>query len=375
MFEASAGGSTLRECEAKPFVNTVLGPVAPSELGIVLPHEHLLVDTTCYYQPAAEASARALGEGPVDITKLGRLRRNLFLVRDNLVLDDVDLAIEEAQEFRKLGGGTIVDLTLPDIGRDPVALQAISRMTGLHVVMGCGHYVHHAHPQDLDRETIDSVAQRLIGELTDGVGDGRVRPGIIGEIGTWDPLHPNEEKVLRAAARAQIETGIAITIHVHIAARKGGDVLTVLEDEGADLARVVMGHLDIPFGHLDTSFAEVLDYHRSLADRGCYIEYDTCGAEVFAPGSPQTPPFWTALDLTRARAIAQLVEDGYGDRLLVSHDVFTKTQLMRYGGFGYAHILRDFQHRLGEVGVSEEAITQLLVDNPQRMLTPVDPGG
>src|SRR5829696_8896247 len=219
---------------AEPLVNTVLGPVAPSDLGMVLPHEHLLVDTTCYYQPAEAASARALGEGHVEMANLGRLRRNLFLVRDNLVLDDVELAIEEAQEFRKLGGGTIVDLSLPDIGRDPVALQAISRMTGLHVIMGCGHYVHHAHPQALHDETVESIAERLIGELTDGVGEGRVRPGIIGEIGTWDPLHPNEEKVLRAAARAQRKTGIAITIHVHIAARKGADVVRVLADEGAD---------------------------------------------------------------------------------------------------------------------------------------------
>jgi phosphotriesterase-related protein len=357
----------------EPSVNTVLGPVPPAELGVVLPHEHLMIDTTCYYQPPSEASARALGEGRVEITNLGRLRRNLYAVRDNLILDDVDLAIDEVQEFRKRGGGTIVDLTLPDIGRDPIALQAISRITGLHVIMGCGHYVHHAHPEGLDDDTVESVAERLIGELTEGVGDGRVRPGIIGEIGTWDPLHPNEEKVLRAAARAQRKTGIAVTIHVHIAARKGGDVLVVLKDEGADLSRVVMGHLDIPFGHLDTNFEEVLDYHRSLADRGCYIEYDTCGAEVFAPRSPVTPPFWTALDLTRAQAIAQLVDGGYGDRLLVSHDVFTKTQLLRYGGFGYAHILRDFQYRLAEVGVSEKAIRQLLIENPRRMLTPVEP--
>jgi phosphotriesterase-related protein len=112
----------------------------------------------------------------------------------------------------------------------------------------------------------------------------------------------------------------------------------------------------------------VLDYHRSLATRGCFIEYDTCGAEVFAPASPVTPPFWTALDLTRARAIARLFEEGYGDRLLVSHDVFTKSQLLRYGGFGYGHILRDFQHRLREVGLGDAEVRQLIVDNPRRWL-------
>jgi phosphotriesterase-related protein len=351
-------------------VTTVLGPVPADQLGVVLPHEHLVVDTTCYYQPPQDAVSRQVAEGPVEITKLGLLRRNLLALRDNLVLTDLETAVSEAEDFRELGGRTIVELTLPDIGRDPNALQAISRRTGLHVVMGCGHYIHLAHPRALDEEPVESVAERLLDELTNGVGGTGARPGIIGEIGTWHPLHPNEEKVLRAAARAQKETGLALTVHVHIAARRGHDILGILDEEEVDLSRVVLGHLDIAFGHLDSDYDEVLEYHRSLAKRGCYIEYDTVGAEVFAPASPVTPPFWTALDLTRARAIARLFGDGLGDRLLVSHDVFTKSQLVRYGGFGYGHILRDFQHRLREVGLADAEITQLLETNPQRMLTP-----
>lgn len=352
-------------------VMTVLGPVAASELGVVLPHEHLLIDTTvCYWQEPAETSEQPLEDGPVEITKLGLLRRNLFALRDNLVLSDVDLAVAELAEFRKLGGGTIVDVTLADIGRDPVALQTIARASGVHVVMGCGHYIHLAHPESLDEEPLEAIAERLTRELTEGVGDTGVRPGIIGEIGTWHPLQPREEKVLRAAGRAQKATGVALTIHLHVAARKGHDVLTILEDEGVDLARVVLGHVDIAFGHLDADLAEVLEYHRSLAVRGAFIEYDTCGAEVFAPGGGDVPPFWTALDLTRARAIAQLFDEGLGDHILVSHDVFTKTQLLRFGGFGYGHVLRDFQHRLREVGLGDAEVTRLLQDNPQRMLTP-----
>jgi phosphotriesterase-related protein len=351
-------------------VTTVLGPVPGDQLGVVLPHEHLVVDTTCYYRPPQDEQSRELADGPVEITKLGLLRRNLFALRDNLVLTDLETAVSEADEFRELGGGTIVDLTLPEIGRDPGALQAISRRTGLHVVMGCGHYIHLAHPRGLDHEPVESIADRLLDELANGVGGTGVRPGIIGEIGTWHPLHPNEEKVLRAAARAQMHTGLALTVHVHIAARRGHDILTILDEEGVDPSRVVLGHLDIAFGHLDTDEDEVLEYHRSLAKRGCYVEYDTVGAEVFAPASPVTPPFWTALDLTRARAIARLFDDGLGDRLLVSHDVFTKSQLVRYGGFGYGHILRDFQHRLREVGLTDAEIAQLLETNPQRMLTP-----
>jgi phosphotriesterase-related protein len=349
---------------------TVLGPVPASDLGHILPHEHLLIDGRCYYTPPAEANRRAIAESPVDITKLGLLRRNLFALRDNLDLSDIDQVCEEALEFCNLGGRTIVELTLPDVGRDPIGLQTISRRTGLHIVMGCGHYIHPVHPRCVDEETVEEVTKRLICEINNGVKGSGVRPGIIGEIGTWDPLHPNEEKVLRAAAHAQKATGLALTIHLHIAARKGADILTILDQEGVDLSRVVLGHLDIAFGHLNTDFENVIEYHTSLAASGCYIEYDTCGTEVFSPKTEATPPFWTALDLTRARGIARLVEQGFGDQILISHDIFTKSQLIRYGGFGYGHILRDFQYRLLEVGLSEGEVRKLLVDNPRRMLTP-----
>jgi phosphotriesterase-related protein len=152
-------------------VTTVLGPVAADDLGIVLPHEHLVVNTSVYYQAPADEAARELAESPVEITKLGLLRRNLFALRDNLVLTDLELAVSEADEFRRLGGGTIVDLTLPDVGRDPRALQAVSRRTGLNVVMGCGHYVHLAHPPSLRDEPVESIAERLLDELWNGAGD------------------------------------------------------------------------------------------------------------------------------------------------------------------------------------------------------------
>jgi predicted metal-dependent phosphotriesterase family hydrolase len=146
-------------------VTTVLGPVPGDQLGVVLPHEHLVADTTCYYRPPQDEQSRELADAPVEITKLGLLRRNLFALRDNLVLTDLETAVSEADEFRELGGGTIVDLTLPEIGRDPGALQAISRRTGLHVVMGCGHYIHLAHPRGLDHEPVESIADRLLDEL------------------------------------------------------------------------------------------------------------------------------------------------------------------------------------------------------------------
>ncbi len=353
-----------------PDVMTVLGPISVEDLGVTLTHEHLLIDVTCYWQPPTEATLRAYAEAPVEIRNLGLIRRNPLLSRDNCRLTDLDLAIQEASEFRKLGGRTIVDVTLPDIGRDPVALQIVSRMTGLNIIAGCGHYIHLAHPSAVESESVEMIADRLLEELTEGIGDSGVRAGIIGEIGTSDPLHPREEKVLRAAARAQQATGVAITLHVNPATRKGHEVLEILESEGANPSRVVMGHLDVALGHLDIEFDEVVAYHRSLAERGCYIEYDTFGNDMYVPRSSYFPAFGCPSDRERVKGIARLVDGGFERQILVSQDVCLKHHLVNYGGFGYGHILRNIVQMFRDVGLGDSEIHEFLVGNPQRMLVP-----
>ncbi len=351
-------------------VVTVLGPVSADELGLTLTHEHLFIDLICYWRPPTEATLLAYADAPVEMGNLGQIRRNPLLNRDNLRLTDLDLAIQEVMEFRKLGGATIVDVTPADIGRDPLALQIVSRITGLNIVAGCGHYVHVAHPSALGDESAEAIAERLVKELTEGIGDTGVRPGIIGEIGTSDPLHPNEEKILRAAARAQQVTGVAITVHLHPSSRKAHEILDILESEGADLSRVVMGHLDVALGHLDIEFAEAIDYHRSLAERGCYIEFDTCGVDMYVQKSKYHRAFACPSDRERAKAIARLADAGFLPQILLSQDVCFKHSLVRYGGFGYGHILRNFVQSLRDFSLGDREIHQLLVENPRRMLVP-----
>ena len=349
-------------------VMTVLGPVSPEELGPTVTHEHLLVDLSCYWQPPDDPDHRALAEAPFEMSMIGTVKRDPFFSLDNNTLDDVTAATEEASEFKNLGGGTIVDVTPADIGRDPLALRTIARSTGLNIVAGTGHYVHIAHPPGLGDEPTGKIAERMIIELTEGIDGTGIRAGVIGEIGTSHPLHPREEKVLRAAARAQQGTGYPISVHVAPSARQGHDVLDILENEGTDLGRVVMGHLDLTLGHLDAEFDEIVGYHSSLGERGCYVQYDTCGVELYVPSGGLGPPFWLPSDLTRLKAIARLLEAGHGDRLLLSQDVCTKKDLVRYGGFGYGHILRYFVHNLEEIGVVRSESDRMLIDNPKRML-------
>src|SRR5262245_29724137 len=181
--------------DAAPTINSVLGPIPATELGVTLVHEHLLVNLSA--QQAAvprETQLRALADAEVKLSNLYLVRRAPMLVRDNVLVLDIDVAVAEAQQFRDLGGVTVVDVTISDIGRDPAALQVIARRTGLNVITACGHYTHLTHPPEIEETTVESLAERYIDEITNGIGRTRIKPGVIGEIGTSDPIHPREEK-------------------------------------------------------------------------------------------------------------------------------------------------------------------------------------
>lgn len=349
-------------------IMTVLGPIPAEQAGPTLPHEHLLIDITCYWQQPAEMTMRRFAHEPVQLSNLGMIRRNPLANLDNCQLDDLDLAINEIGAFAALGGTTIVEVTPPDIGRDLPALQIAARQSGLNIVAGCGHYVHLAHPPSLAEEPVEAVAERLVTELQEGTGTTKVRPGIIGELGTSDPIRPDEEKVLRAAAIAQQQTGVAITTHLHPASRTGHEVFRILDDAGADPTRIVFGHVDFALGHLDMTVGEAVKYHSSLADYGSYIQYDGVGNEAYFEGAGYGESFWCPSDRVRAEAVKRLIDLGYGDRILLSHDVCHKYHLLRYGGFGYGHILRTFVKNLRDFGLEDAVIQRIIVENPRRML-------
>lgn len=341
-----------------PDVATVLGPLPVSGLGATLPHEHLFCDLTCWWRPASRPEDAALADAPVSAETAPALRNDPLLSRDNLRLDEVDVVIEEVARFVSAGGATIIDVTPVELGRDPTRMAEISRRARVNVVAGCGHYVHAVQDPKVEAESAEEIAERLVGELTEGIGGTGIRAGIIGEIGTSDPLHPQEAKVLRAAARAHAATGAPITLHLHPAGRNGREILTLLHDEGADLAYVVAGHLD-------ASIDEDVGYHRSLLATGCFVEYDSCGTQwSYGSLGYGFPP-----DIDRAAAVRTLFAQGHGDRLLVSHDIGKKTMLSRWGGPGYAHVLTCFSRVLRDAGLGDDEIQQLTVRNPQALFS------
>jgi phosphotriesterase-related protein len=336
-------------------VQTVLGPVPADHLGVTLIHEHLLVDASPWFREPEEASKRAVAHDPVRMEILGALRNDPFLCLDNCRLLDEEAAIEEVSGFQRAGGCTVVDPTCRGIGRDPKALQRISRATGLHVVMGSGYYLEPSHPEHVKRMSVEAVAEEIGRDVEEGVAG--VKAGIIGEIGISKDFTPEEEKVLRGAARAQARTGVSLEVHLPGWERHGHRVLDAVAEEGANLARIFLCHMN-PSG-------EDLEYQSALAERGAWLEYDMIGMDFYyADQEAQSPS-----DEENARAIGRLRDAGFLRRVLLSQDVFVKIQLVRYGGTGYAHILENFVPRLRRHGFAAEEVEQLLVNNPKAALS------
>jgi phosphotriesterase-related protein len=296
-------------------VQTVLGPVPVALLGITLPHEHLVIDQR---------------QGPA-----GRLA-------------DLDDQAEEVARFQAAGGGCIVDVTPPELGRSPAALAELSRRTGVHVVMGTGHFTEAYLDPLTATASEDELAADMVREIEEGL-DG-VRCGVIGEIGLSWPHAAVEERVLRAAAQAAAATGCAVSIHPGRDRCSPARALEVVASAGGDVRRVVIGHMERTL----TASQEL----RALAEAGCYLELDLFGHE-----SPPMPA-----DEVRVERILELVAAGHAERVLVSQDIAAPADLRRNGGPGYAHVLESVVAALRAHGATDELIDMLLVQNPARML-------
>jgi predicted metal-dependent phosphotriesterase family hydrolase len=309
-----------------PHIMTVQGPVDPSTLGFILPHEH----TQC----------------------------TLWHIQDRWdyweLTPDEPVILQELAWFKEAGGTALVDLTLPGIGRDPAWLLRISELSRLPIIMGGGWYRTAYYPPEalIDKRSVHSLADELVHDATVGVGETGIRIGILGEIGTDKPwVTPAEERVFRAVARCSRRTGLAISTHA-VLSDVGAAQLTILEEEGVDPGRVVIGHAD--------SYP-VLDHYLSLINRGTSVEFDFLGMS-FTPMEQYGEA--KIIDL-----LLELLHRGHADRVLLSHDVCHNSQLRHFEGNGYTYLSSTFLPRLRERGVSEAEIEQLTVTNPRRVLS------
>jgi len=340
-----------------PQVMTVRGPIPVEAMGITLMHEHIMDDGAAVWFQPPEKSAWHLVDAKVDRSLYEQLRVNPYACRDNCFMLDVDIAIAEVSVFRDLGGCTITDVSCKGIGPFPEKLRAVSEATGVNIVMVTGFYYESSHPPRVRHMSIDQLADEMIADLTEGVNGTGIRAGILGEIGVSPAMTTEEIRCLRAATRASVQTRTPLTLHQPSFERLANRILDIIEAEGGDLTHTVVGHMCAS----GADFA----YQTSLLERGAYVQYDLIGSDLYYPSLGCGQP----TDEENAIHIKRLIDAGFVDQLLLSHDIFIKIGLQHYGGRGYGHIPTSFVPRLRAMGVTEDQIETLLVKNPQRVFT------
>ena len=340
-------------------IMTVTGPIDTTALGITLAHEHLFLDLRNQWVVPADPEERRLAEQKVGPENLAKLRQNPFLLADNLLLDDMELTVAEVTPFQQRGGKTIVDCTSEGICRAPEKLRELSRRTGLQIVAGCGFYTYDTHPPQFESRPVEAVADRIIQDLTAGIGQSGIRAGIIGEIGTSSPIRSGEMLCLRAAARAQRRTGTAIQVHTYPWGREGLPAVRCLLKEGVDPAKIAICHVDVDLQ---------APYIRSLLQLGVYVEFDDFGKEFSVEGARSFAGGPFATDRQRVEIIRQLLEEGWEKQILTTTDVCLKCLLHAYGGGGYDHLLQSIVPLMRECGISAETVEMFLVKNPARLM-------
>lgn len=298
-------------------VRTVLGDIAPEEMGFTYSHEHL------WANPPATQKDR------------------------DLELTHYAASVQELLAFKRAGGQTLVDASTLDYGRDASKLKRMAEETGVHVLATTGFNKHIYFPEWVANESIEQITERLVHDVKVGMDGTEAKAGFL-KSGSWYQLiHPLEEKVTRAVARAQLITGAPVWLHTE-AGTMGMEMLDILEEEGVDLTKVAVGHSD---RNADPY------YHLQLAKRGAYVQFDGPGKVKYYP------------DNIRVELIRNLIRNGFVNQLLISGDMGRQSYLHAYGGGpGFEYIIKKFIPRLLDEGISQEDIDTIFVANPARWL-------
>ena len=334
-------------------INTVLGEIREDALGVVSSHEHLLIDMRgCIDSKGDEPP---LFYENMSAVYRAEVHKDPYAVLDNALMDSVDDAAEELLDFKKWGGNTVVDCTLDEIGRKPLALKEISQRTGVNVIIGCGHYYHKAHFPYVKDATVDVLAEEMYTDVVCGIGNTGIKAGVIGEIGTSAIITNDEKKVLRAAGIAARETGKAIHVHTDLYTENGYEVIDILTSEGVSADKICINHIDVLLRP---------EYVRGLLSRGVFVEFDNFGKEFYVSEERRF-----AYDLERISLLKAMIDEGYGRKVLVCNDICLKSMWRKYGGLGYSHILRTVKDMAISRGIKDSVYEAILTDNVRDFLS------
>lgn len=315
-------------------IHTAAGPISPDALGRTLVHEHVFV----------------LGE---------EYRTNYQADWDEE--QKVGEAVRDLRELKSLGIDSILDPTVLGLGRYIPRIQRIAEQVDINIVVATGLYTFNDLPQQFhyqgpgllfDRP--EPLTELFIKDITTGIAGTGVRAAFLKCAIDEPGLTPGVERTMRAVGQASVETGAPITVHTNPNTGSGLVAQNVLEKEGVDLSKVIIGH---------SGDCDDIDYLTRLAERGSLLGMDRFGVDPFL-----------SFD-RRVAAVAELVRRGFVDSIVISHDAScfldffdpaaSRALMPRWT---YRHISEDVLPALRERGVGEEDIDTILVANPRRYL-------
>ncbi len=317
-------------------INTVLGQVSSKTLGLTHSHEHIYVSSAGLSQIYPER-----------------------VPKDYVIKEAVDAFIE----FKNSGGGTVIDCTTHDLGRDINLMKEVSEKTGINIIASTGCWMDP--PRSFQALNPEELAALYIRECTVGIEGTNIKAGIIKcahETGvTWkkgEGFTRVGELTARACALAAKETGLPITTHTECKERVGLAQIEIFKEVGVDLNRVYIGHCNDAWD---------MSYLTDMLEQGVWIGLDRTGPDSRRhDGRPRLED--------RINTIKYLIDHNWAHRIMLSHD------WMVYMGFlnhdmavrrrkqnpdSYCFILRQVVPKLMEMGVTKETIHQILVENPR----------
>ena len=317
-----------------PTVPTTAGDVDVDELGVVLMHEHVFIRTESFQWGWP-------GFGGWDEE------------------EQLATARERLTALKQRGVDTILDMTVPGIGRDPALVARAVEGTGLKVMFATGYYTydnlpfpfHFRGPQkmlDGDDRLLESLFEK---DVTEGIGDTGIRAAVLKVATDAQGMTEDVERLTRAIANVHTRTGTVICTHTHAQTQRGLDQQRIFKEHGVDLGRVMIGH---------SNETTDLDYLEKVIENGSYVGWDRCGLDVIVPLEAQ-------LD-----TLAELCKRGYAERLMLSHDKasfmdwFSDAEIdAAVPNWHYAYIHNGVLPGLRDRGVSDGQIEQILMRNPR----------
>ena len=309
-------------------INTVTGTISPDNLGFTLMHEHVMV------------SASGLLDHYPDL----------------LGPDREDRAVASLKKAKSEGIDTIVDATTFDLGRNPALLAHVAKASGVNIINTTGWWL------DVPRFMIgvspDQMAKEFIRDIEEGFRGTDVKAGIIKCAADYENVTPPLEVMARAAARTHVATGLPIMVHSYPTGQVARRQIEIFREEGVDLTRVKIDHSN------DTTDIEYLKW---ILDQGCYLGLDRYPGRLVSPHM-------------RTVTLKKLMDEGYSERLCPSHDCIClavlkqrpdgsmpeEHEFKRNNIHEYLYIKREVIPDLKEMGVTDDQINTLFVDNPRR---------